>query len=74
VVPSSDIYVAVTGLTTSGGSETPEKPVGTMFIHALVNGKDHALREVFTGDAQEIVSATVKRVARLLLDTLGNHE
>jgi nicotinamide-nucleotide amidase len=74
VIPSADIFVAVTGLTTSGGSETPEKPVGTMFIHALIKGHDYAIREVFSGNAQEIVAATVDRVARLIIDTLGNHE
>ena len=74
VIPSADIFVAVTGLTTIGGSETPEKPVGTMFIHALIQGQDYAIREVFSGNAQQIVADTVKRVARLLIDTLGNHE
>lgn len=32
----ADIHIAVTGLTTEGGSETPEKPVGTMFVHAFL--------------------------------------
>lgn len=46
-----DIQVAVTGLTMPGGSETQEKPVGTMFIHALIKGKPVAVREVFKGTA-----------------------
>lgn len=70
VIPSADIFIAVTGLTTEGGSETPEKPVGTMFIHALVNGRDYAIREVFAGSAEEIVSATINRVASLLIEKL----
>lgn len=70
VVPSADIFVGVTGLTTPGGSETPEKPVGTMFIHAVINDQDFAVREVFTGNAEEIVAATVDRVGRLLIETL----
>lgn len=74
VIPSSDIFVAVTGLTTSGGSETAEKPVGTMFIHALINGRDFALREVFSGSAEEVVSATVNRVAALLIENLKNFD
>ena len=70
VIPSADIFVAVTGLTTPGGSETAEKPVGTMFIHAVIGHQDYAVREVFSGTAEEIVSATVERVARLLIEKL----
>ena len=74
VIPSSDIFVAVTGLTTPGGSETADKPVGTMFIHSLINGRDLALREVFPGSAEEVVSATVNRVAVLLAENLKNFD
>ena len=74
VIPSADIFVAVTGLTTPGGSESPEKPVGTMFIHALIKGQDYAIREVFSGNAQEIVAATVVRVAELIKDTLEDYD
>jgi nicotinamide-nucleotide amidase len=70
VIPSADIFIAVTGLTTPGGSENPEKPVGTMFIHAVINGQDYPVREVFTGNAESIVNATIERVARLLIDSL----
>jgi nicotinamide-nucleotide amidase len=66
----ADIQVAVTGLTTPGGSETPEKPVGTMFIHAIISGKPFAVREVYTGGPEEIVLQTVERVAQLLIDEL----
>lgn len=67
----ADICVAVTGLTMPGGSEGPGKPVGTMFIHALIKEGSHAVREVFTGTPEEIVLQTADRVARLLIDTLG---
>lgn len=66
----ADIQVAVTGLTTPGGSETSEKPVGTMFIHALIKQKPFALREVYKGSPEEIVLQTVDRVAQLLIDEL----
>jgi len=66
----SDIQVAVTGLTMEGGSETEEKPVGTMFIHALIEGKPVAVREVYKGSPEQIVLQTVDRVARLLMDHL----
>jgi nicotinamide-nucleotide amidase len=64
----ADIQVAITGLTMPGGSETKEKPVGTMFIHAIIKGKHIALREVFKGSAEEIVLQTIDRVAQLIID------
>jgi nicotinamide-nucleotide amidase len=67
----ADIYIAITGLTMPGGSETPEKPVGTMFIHAVIKGKSVAIREVFKGDAEEIVLQTIDRVAQLIIDEVG---
>lgn len=67
---SADIFVAITGLTTSGGSETPEKPVGTMFIHILCPNKYIQHREVFNGNQEKIVKKTIKRVAALLLDNI----
>jgi nicotinamide-nucleotide amidase len=66
----ADIYIAITGLIMPGGSETPEKPVGTMFIHALIKGKAIPIREVFKGSAEEIVLQTIDRVARLIIDEL----
>lgn len=70
-VMPADIQVGVTGLTMPGGSETEEKPVGTMFIHAIIKGKPYALREVYRGSSEEIVLQTVDRVAALLLQELN---
>lgn len=36
-VIKADIYVAITGLIMPGGSESPDKQVGTMFIHSIIN-------------------------------------
>ena len=69
----ADISVGITGLTTPGGSETGEKPVGTMFIYATHKGK-LAFSQTFnfTGERQEIVSATVEACAAMLIDYLGS--
>jgi nicotinamide-nucleotide amidase len=67
----ADIHVAVTGLTTPGGSETPGKPVGTMFIHAMIGDRSLAVREAFEGSPEEIVLKTIDRTARLLTDELS---
>jgi len=71
---TADIYVAVTGLTTSGGSETPEKPVGTMFIHIVWGDKSLGIREVCQGDAQEIIGQTIDRVAGALIELIREAE
>lgn len=63
----ADIYIGCTGLIAPGGSETPEKPVGTMFLYAI---KTHELlfseRTRFQGSPQEIVSQTVEFLAKRL--------
>ena len=67
----ADIHVAVTGLTTSGGSETPEKPVGTMFLHAMIGDQSVAVREIFEGSPEEIIMQTIDRAARLITEELS---
>jgi len=63
----ADIHVSVTGLTTPGGSETEEKPVGTMFIHGKFKDKVFKDRTVFPGGQAEIVMQTIDRVAFLII-------
>jgi len=63
---NSDVIVAVTGLTRTGGSETPLKPVGTMFIHIIIKNFHIEHREVFTGTSLEIMLKTVYRTAEII--------
>jgi len=67
----SDIQVTVTGLTTPGGSETSEKPVGTMFVFALISGKEACFRKVFQGSCEEIIHQTIQATADLLIRELS---
>jgi len=70
-----DTAVAVTGLTTPGGSETPDKPVGTIFIHILLPaGKYCAHREVFEGTQKEIIGQAIQRTGQLLTELVENYE
>jgi nicotinamide-nucleotide amidase len=62
----SDIQVAVTGLTTPGGSETAEKPVGTMFVVALVKNREVSFRKVFKGSCEEVIHQTIAATAEML--------
>jgi nicotinamide-nucleotide amidase len=66
----ADLYVGITGLTTPGGSETAEKPVGTMFIHITGKQGDIPSRHHFTGDPEQIILQTIDAVAESLLKVL----
>src|SRR6195952_5286665 len=68
----SDIQLTVTGLTTPGGSETPEKPVGTMFVFALFKDKEASFRRVFSGSCEDVIHQTIEATAELLIRELSN--
>ncbi|KOS05450.1 hypothetical protein AM493_04965 [Flavobacterium akiainvivens] len=65
-----DIVVAVTGLVSFGGSETEEKPVGTIFIHMLFPCGCISDRKVFSGNPEDIVLQTVQHAAELIIRKL----
>lgn len=70
IIPA-DINIGITGLTAPGGSETEEKPVGTMFIYATRNNQ--AIVEercLFSGEREEIVAATTQRITAVLIGYL----
>jgi nicotinamide-nucleotide amidase len=69
VIPS-DIQVAITGLTTPGGSETEEKPVGTMFIHILIQDRPVSLRRLYFGTPEQIILNTIDEVAATIMNEL----
>jgi len=68
----ADIHLGCTGLTCPGGSETEEKPVGTIFICAL-QGQDVIFSERlwFPGSPEEIILSTVESVAKMLVQHLA---
>ncbi|MDI7719890.1 hypothetical protein QMJ91_17790, partial [Acinetobacter baumannii] len=47
----ADLYVACTGLLKKGGSETPEKPVGTFFYSIYYKNNFYNFRRVLRGPA-----------------------
>lgn len=69
----ADIIVAVTGLASPGGSETEEKPVGTMFVHAIIKDKAWKTSLFFEGSPDEIVAQTIDGIAALLLEELTSN-
>jgi nicotinamide-nucleotide amidase len=69
----ADISIAVTGLTNSGASETEEKPVGTVFVSFLYDGKAEEFREVFDGSMQDIRKKMVDFIFNILKGVLDQH-
>lgn len=62
-----DIAVAVTGLANPGGSETEEKPVGTIFLCFLMKEQIFHYRRVFSGSRDEILA----QASSYILDSLS---
>lgn len=68
----SDICVALTGLTTPGGSETKSKPVGTIFLHIIFPDKEIAQRFVFKGNAEDIINQAIDHACSLILEEVNS--
>jgi nicotinamide-nucleotide amidase len=66
----ADVVVAATGLAAPGGSETPEKPVGTMFVHGYIGEETFEKRLLFSGEPDDIISQTIEETAKFLLKKL----
>jgi nicotinamide-nucleotide amidase len=64
----ADLIVAATGLASPGGSETDEKPVGTMFVHGYVGEEPFRKRFVFDGEPDDIIKQTIENTATFLLE------
>jgi nicotinamide-nucleotide amidase len=69
----AEISIAVTGLAGGGGSETDEKPVGTVFVSFLYDGKAEEFREVFDGNTQAIRKKTVDYIFEKLKGIMEQH-
>lgn len=67
---NSDICVAITGLTTPGGSENESKPVGTIFFHIIFSDKEIAKRFEFKGNPESIIDQAIDVAADLILKEL----
>lgn len=66
----SDICVGLTGLTTPGGSENKNKPVGTIFIHIIFPDKEIAKRFEFKVNPESIINQAIDAVAELILNEI----
>lgn len=50
----ADVCVSITGLFGPGASQTPDKPVGTIFVTILMGGRAHEYREVLSGPPDKL--------------------
>ncbi len=66
----SDICVGLTGLATPGGSESKDKPVGTIFVHIIFPDKEIAERFEFKGNAESIINQAIEAVAEMILNEI----
>lgn len=66
----ADVYAAVTGLASADGSETREKPVGTVFYAISCGKKTNEYRKVFRGTPLEIKTKAVIELYRLILKVI----
>ena len=69
----ADVCVAVTGLYGQGGSENPEKPIGTTFISIYFEEKVEEYRQVFKGDAAKMRDQTIDFIFTKLDETVDRH-
>ncbi len=69
----ADISIATTGLAGEGGSENSEKPVGTMFVSILYDGKAEEFREVFKGNSLAIRKELTDYIFEKLKGILEEH-
>lgn len=57
-----DIAVAITGLANPGGSESPTKPVGTVFITIIYSNQQYEFRKLFSGNREEIIAKSTQSI------------
>jgi nicotinamide-nucleotide amidase len=66
----ADVIVAVTGLAAPGGSETEEKPVGTMFVHGFFKDQPWKLELLFEDEPEQVILRTIDAIADYILHQL----
>ena len=69
---NTTVTVAVTGLASPGGTETKEKPVGTIFFNIIAKNKEIAYREIFNGSPEEIILQAIDKAAELIIKEIHN--
>lgn len=66
----ADITVAITGLTTPGGSESEDKPVGTIFYSIAFASKVTNQRILLAGTPEEIINSSIVHICHTLINII----
>jgi nicotinamide-nucleotide amidase len=66
----ADVYAAITGLASKGGSETKDKPVGTVFLVVSYQKKIFRQRIVFRGSPLVIRKKACYELYRMILENI----
>ena len=61
-LPAADVCVAATSLCGPSASETPDKPVGTVFVTVLLEGYAHEYRIQLAGTGDKLCEQAVQFV------------
>ena len=72
-IVDADICAAITGLAAEGGSETRDKPVGTVFFSIVLNGKLHSYKHRFRGSPLSIRKKSCRFLFRTILKLTASH-
>jgi len=67
----ADIYAAITGLCSPGGSETKVKPVGTIFFSIFYRGQLKNGRKMFRGSPLEIKKKACKALYQQIIEVVN---
>ena len=67
----ADYHIGVTGLLKPGGSETAEKPVGTIYTCILENEIKLTGKSVFAGSPEEIRDQCLEAICMLLIEKIS---
>ncbi len=73
-LPEADVCVAVTGLCGPGGAETPDKPVGTVFVTVLLEGHAYEFREQFSGTGDKLRAQAAQFIYEKLAELLNRRK
>jgi nicotinamide-nucleotide amidase len=66
----ADVYASITGLASSDGSVTKEKPVGTVYYAVRYKNKTFDFRKVFRGSPLEIKTKAATEIYSIILKLL----
>jgi len=68
---SADYYIGVTGLLKPGGSESPEKPVGTIYTSIFENEGKLTTKNTFSGTPEQIRDQCLETICMLLIEKIS---